>query len=89
VQAFEVNWLRWLLVMSVSGVIAVIALVLGFYLPSQPGRPEARDEETEDFPAGIRVASRGVPPFLILLYVGTIVFIVAYIVYVCVAHPNL
>jgi hypothetical protein len=89
VQAFEVNWLRWLLVMSLLGIVAVIALVLGFYLPSQPGRRGARDEEHEEFPAGIKVANRGVPPVLILLYVGTIAFIVSYIVYVWVAHPNI
>jgi len=89
VQAFEVNWLRWLLVMSLSGVIAAIALFLGFYLPSQPGRAGTGDEKTEDFPAGIKVARRGVPPLLILVYVGTIAFIIAYIVYVYVARPNL
>jgi hypothetical protein len=89
VQAFEVNWLRWLLVMSLSGVVAAIALFLGFYLPSQPGRPGARDEEHEAFPAGIKVANRGVPPILVLVYIGTIAFIIAYVVYVCVAHPNL
>jgi hypothetical protein len=83
-QAFEVNWLRWLVVMSASGIVLAIAVYLGFYLPSLPGRP-ASEKPAEEYAAGIRVMNRGIPPILILVYVGMFIFIVAYMIYVWVA----
>lgn len=80
-QSFEVNWLRWLYVMSISGTVLAIALYLGFYLTSLPRPSESQEERTEEFAAGIRVANRRIPALLILLYIGIFIFIVAYMLF--------
>jgi len=82
-QAFELNWLRWLVVMIVAGVMLAVFVYLGFYLPARPRRREV--EETEEFPAGIEVAQGGVPPILIAFYIVMLIYIVAYTLYVWLA----
>ncbi len=81
-QAFETRWMQWLWVMVLTGVVTVIAVYLGFYLPNLPGRPPGKDAPAEQFPAGITVTARGVPPLLWLVYIILGLFIVFYTLYI-------
>ncbi len=82
-QAFELNWLRWLVVMIVTGITLAVFAYLGFYLPARSRREEV--EEREEFPAGIEVAQGGIPPILIAFYVVMFIYIVVYTLYVWLA----
>jgi hypothetical protein len=86
VQAFEVNWLRWLYVMAASGLVIAFALYLGFYRTGLPRRPDEREPEVEEFAADIRVANGRIPGILILLYIAILVFTVAYSLFMWLAQ---
>ena len=85
--AFELLWIRWLLIMTVVGLGLTLALVLACYLPGRPGRGPA-NEETEEYAADIRMANRGSPLFLWLVYAGTFIFIIAYLLWVWLARAS-
>ena len=77
-QAFEVNWLRGLAVMLVTGITLAVFLYLGFGLAARPSTGRPVEEERERFPADIEVARRSVPAILILVYLVMLIFLIAY-----------
>lgn len=87
-QANEVAWYRWLLAMTVTGLGLAFFLWLGFYLPNLPGRPLGKEAPREDFPRGIEVGARPIPPFLVWFYLLLGVFIIAYTIYTWWAGVN-
>jgi hypothetical protein len=76
-QAFEVTWLRALLVAILLGLAGSVTAFLGVRLLAKPSRAPDQ-EEAHEYPAEIRVGAGRVPALLILLYLAMFVFIVAY-----------
>jgi heme/copper-type cytochrome/quinol oxidase subunit 2 len=87
-QAFEVLWVRWLLIMVLLGMGIAVSLFLGFYLPSRARALSDQEEKTEEFPAEIRTANRPIPLFLWLIYVGIFIFIIVYSLYMWLSHVS-
>ncbi len=87
-QAFEVHWLQWLFASVLIGLVLVVFLYLGFFLPNVPGRPPAKEAPRESFPVGIEVTNRGIPPVLLLLYLIFFVFAIAYVAYMALYPVN-
>lgn len=86
-QAFAVHWLQWLFAAVFIGLGVTAFIFLGFYLPNRPGRPP-RPTERVQFPAGIEVVNRGIPPVLLLLYLTFFTFLVAYVAYMTIFPIN-
>jgi len=77
-QVFNVVWTRWLLVLLAAG----LALALVLYLAFVPSYRRPEDEAMEEYPAGIQVGSRPVPPLLILLFALVGACMLGYLTYV-------
>jgi hypothetical protein len=88
-QAFHINWLRWLFVMIVAGLALAYALYLGFYAPMRKDAPKHNPEELEAFPQDIKAGSLPIPGLLWWIYIGTFVFIIAYILYIWLGRVSL
>ncbi len=86
-QTFEVHWLQWLFVGVLIGVTLVAFLYLGFFVPNLPARPGEKAER-EQFPVGIEVTNRGIPPVLLLLYLIFFIFAIAYVAYMATYPVN-
>jgi hypothetical protein len=77
-QVLNVIWLRWLLVLLAAG----LALAFVMYLAFVPSYRRPEQEAMEEYPAGIQVGSRPVPPLLILLFALVGACMVGYLAYV-------
>ena len=87
-QAFDLNWTRWLLAVSAIGFALAGFLYLGFYLPNRPARVGEKEYARERYPAGIEVSARPLPPVLIWFYVVMGTSLAAYTIYSWLARTN-
>ena len=77
-QVFNVIWMRWLLALLAAGL--ALSFILYFAFVPSYRRPE--HEALEEYPAGIQVGSRPVPPFLVLLFAIVGACMLGYLAYV-------
>jgi hypothetical protein len=68
-------------VLSVFLGLAVLFLICVAFSLHEPGQEKRRKpEKTEDYPEGIQVSENGIPPLLIFIYGGVIVWALGYMI---------
>jgi hypothetical protein len=71
---------QYVMLLIFLGLIALILLYVAFYRHDFIlGRGEKK-EETEEYPGGIQARNRPIPLILIFLYLGLVVWVLAYVV---------
>ena len=74
---FDVLDFQYLILAIFLALVAVVLIYLGFQSYSFSRR---REEEEEEFPGGIRVQNHSIPPFLIFVVIGFVIWAIVYVI---------
>jgi len=76
---FDVLDFQYLILTIFLALVAVILIYLGFQSYSFSRRREEEERE-EEFPGGIRVQNHSIPPFLIFVVIGFVIWAMVYVI---------
>jgi len=78
---FDLLDFQYLILAIFLGLVSAVLIYLGFQSYSFSRKGKKEEEEIEDeFPGGIRVQNHSIPPFLIFVVIGFILWAIAYVV---------
>lgn len=75
---FDLLDFQYLVLAIFLGFVSAVLIYLGFQSYSFSRR--RKEEGEEEFPGGIRVQNHSIPPFLIFVVIGFIVWAIAYVI---------
>ena len=76
---FDVLDFQYLILAIFLALVAVVLIYLGFQSYSFSRRKEEEEGE-EEFPGGIRVQNHSLPPFLIFVVIGFVIWAIVYVI---------